>query len=104
MAGQETEFAKRNAKILGLSVDQVDSHGKWAKDIEETQGPALNYPMNVGRNFDEVLLALDALLLSAKHQVSTPANWKPGDDVVVPSAMPEDVTKQKFPGGLKVLK
>ena len=158
MAGLESEFAKRNAKILGLSVDPVDSHGKWAKDIEETQGhavkypmigdpelkvaklyemlgadagntsegrtPATNatvrnvfvvgpdkkikliliYPMNIGRNFDEVLRALDALQLSAKHQVSTPANWKPGDDVVVPATMPEEVTKEKFPGGLKVLK
>src|SRR3569833_391763 len=64
----------------------------------------LIYPMNVGRNFDEVLRALDALQLSAKHQISTPANWKPGEDVVVPATMPEDVTKAKFPGGLKVLK
>ena len=62
------------------------------------------YPLSIGRNFDEVLRALDALQLSAKHQISTPVNWKPGDDVVVPSSMPEEVTKQKFPGGLKVFK
>src|SRR5205807_7709443 len=45
MAGLQPEFAKRNTKILGLSVDPVASHGKWAKDIEETQGHAVNYPM-----------------------------------------------------------
>jgi thioredoxin-dependent peroxiredoxin len=45
MAGLEPEFAKRNCKIVGLSVDPVSSHGKWAKDIEETQGHAVNYPM-----------------------------------------------------------
>lgn len=45
MAGLETEFAKRNCKIIGLSVDPVDSHGKWANDIEETQGHKVNFPM-----------------------------------------------------------
>ncbi|MCG8414285.1 MAG: peroxiredoxin [Pseudomonadales bacterium] len=45
MAGLEAEFAKRNCKIIGLSVDPVDSHKEWEKDIEETQGHAVNYPM-----------------------------------------------------------
>ena len=45
MAGLESEFKKRNCKIIGLSVDPVGSHGKWAKDIEETQGHKVNYPM-----------------------------------------------------------
>src|SRR5437868_2476162 len=45
MAGLEPEFAKRNCKIIGLSVDPVTSHGKWAADIEETQGHKVNYPM-----------------------------------------------------------
>jgi len=45
MAGLEPQFAARNCKILGLSVDPVSSHGKWAADIEETQGHAVNYPM-----------------------------------------------------------
>jgi alkyl hydroperoxide reductase subunit AhpC len=158
MAGLQPEFAARNCKILGLSVDPVSSHGKWAADIEETQGHAVNYPMigdpelkiaklygmlpadagetsegrtpvnnatvrtvfmigpdkkiklmlmypmSTGRNFDEVLRVLDSLQLTAKHSVSTPVNWKPGEDVVVPAAMPEEVTKQKFPGGLKTVK
>jgi len=45
MAGLEGEFAKRNCKIIGLSIDPVDSHKEWEKDIEETQGHAVNYPM-----------------------------------------------------------
>jgi alkyl hydroperoxide reductase subunit AhpC len=45
MAGLEPEFKKRNTKIIGLSVDPVTSHGKWAVDIEETQGHKVNYPM-----------------------------------------------------------
>src|SRR5256885_16254948 len=45
MAKLQPEFAKRNVKILGLSVDPVSSHQKWEKDIEETQGAAVNYPM-----------------------------------------------------------
>lgn len=45
MAGLAPEFAKRNCKIIGLSVDPVESHNDWAKDIEETQGHAVNYPL-----------------------------------------------------------
>ncbi len=158
MAGLEPEFKKRNTKIIGLSVDPVESHAKWEKDIEETQGhkvnypmigdpqlkiaklydmlpadagetsegrtPATNqtvrtvfvvgpdkkiklmlaYPMSTGRNFGEVLRALDSIQLTSAHGVSTPVNWKNGDDVVVPAAMADDVVKAKFPRGLKVLK
>jgi len=64
----------------------------------------LTYPMSTGRNFDEVLRLLDSCQISAKHGVSTPVNWKPGEDVVVPAAMPEDQVRSKFPGGLKTLK
>jgi len=158
MAGLEPEFKKRNTKIIGLSVDPVTSHGKWAVDIEETQGHKVNYPMigdptlaiaklydmlpadagetsegrtpannatvrnvfvigpdkkvklilvypmSTGRNFDEVLRVLDSMQLTSKMGVSTPVNWKPGEDVVIPSAMPEDEAKAKFPGGWKTLK
>jgi len=158
MAGLEPDFKKRNVKIIGLSVDPVSSHSKWAVDIEETQGhkvnypmigdpqlkvaklynmlpaeagescegrtPAdnaavrtvfvigpdkkiklmLSYPMSTGRNFDEVLRVVDSLQLTAKHAVSTPVNWKPGDDVVIPAAMPEDTVKKLFPDGYKTLK
>jgi alkyl hydroperoxide reductase subunit AhpC len=158
MAGLEPDFKKRNTKIIGLSVDPVDSHGKWAVDIEETQGHKVNYPMigdpqlkiaklydmlpadagetsdgrtpannatvrtvyvvgpdkkikmmlaypmSTGRNFDEILRVIDSLQLTSKMGVSTPANWKPGEDVVIPAAMPEDEAKKKFPGGWKTLK
>ena len=158
MAGLQPEFAKRNTKILGLSVDSVNNHGKWAADIEETQGhkvnypmigdpelkvaklydmlpaeagetcegrtPAdnatvrtvfivgpdkkiklmLSYPMSSGRNFDEVLRVLDSIQLTAKHNVATPVNWKPGDDVIIPPSVSEEQAKQKFPGGWKTLK
>src|SRR5690349_22009029 len=158
MAKLEPEFKKRNTKIIGLSVDPVDSHGKWAGDIEETQGSKVNYPMigdpqlkiaklydmlpadagetsegrtpannatvrtvyvigpdkkikmmlsypmSTGRNFDEILRVIDSLQLTSKMGVSTPVNWKPGEDVVIPAAMPEDEVKKKFPGGLKTLR
>lgn len=45
MAGMEADFSSRNCKIIGLSIDPVDNHAAWAKDIEETQGNAVNYPM-----------------------------------------------------------
>ena len=158
MAGLQPEFAKRNTKILGLSVDPVTSRAKWASDIEETQGHKVNYPMigdpelkvaklydmlpaeagdscegrtpadnatvrtvfivgpdkkikmmmsypmSSGRNFDEILRVLDSLQLSAKHNVATPVNWKPGDDVIIPTSVSEEQAKQKYPGGWKTLK
>ena len=58
MAGLQPEFAKRNCKIIGLSVDPVDNHAAWSKDIEETQGHAVNYPLigdpelNVAKLYD----------------------------------------------------
>src|SRR5882762_5542837 len=158
MAGLQPEFAKRNTKIIGLSVDPVTNHGKWAADIEETQGHKVNYPMigdpelkiaklydmlpaeagescegrtaadnatvrtvfvvgpdkkikmmmvypmSSGRNFDEVLRVLDSLQLNAKYNVATPVNWRPGDDVIIPTSVTEDQAKQKYPGGWKTLK
>jgi alkyl hydroperoxide reductase subunit AhpC len=64
----------------------------------------LSYPMSTGRNFDEILRVIDSLQITSKMGVSTPVNWKPGEDVVIPAAMPEDEAKQKFPGGWKTLK
>jgi alkyl hydroperoxide reductase subunit AhpC len=155
MAGLQPEFAKRNTKILGLSVDPVTSHGKWALDIEETQGhkvnypmigdpelkvaklydmlPAesgktsegrtandnatvrtvfivgpdkkikltLSYPMSTGRNFDEILRALDSIQLTAKHKVSTPVNWKQGGDVIISGAVSNDEANKIYPNGWK---
>src|SRR5713226_4046988 len=64
----------------------------------------LIYPMSSGRNFDEVLRALDSIQLNAKHNVATPVNWKPGQDVIIPTSVSEDQAKQKYPGGWKTLK
>jgi alkyl hydroperoxide reductase subunit AhpC len=60
MAGLKPQFDKRNTKIIGLSVDPVDSHARWTKDIEETQGHAVNYPM-IGDPQLKVATAYDML-------------------------------------------
>ncbi len=64
----------------------------------------LIYPMNTGRNFDEVLRVLDSIQLTATHTVATPVNWKKGEDVIIPPSVTDDVAKQKYPGGWKTLK
>ena len=64
----------------------------------------LTYPMSAGRNFDEVLRLLDALQVNAKHGVATPANWKPGQDVIIPTSVSDDDAKKKYPQGFKTLK
>ncbi len=60
---------------------------------------SLTYPMSTGRNFDEVLRVLDSCQLTAKHQVATPVNWKPGEDVIIVPAVSDEAAKEKFPGG-----
>jgi thioredoxin-dependent peroxiredoxin len=153
MANIKPEFDKRNVKIIGLSVDPADNHEEWAKDIEETQGTAPNYPivadadynvsklygmlpadtsgdpgertpvdnqtvrnvvvigpdkkiklilvypMTTGRNFDEVLRVIDSLQLTAKHKVSTPVNWKQGEDVIISGSVSDDEAKETYPDG-----
>jgi alkyl hydroperoxide reductase subunit AhpC len=61
----------------------------------------LVYPMSVGRNFDEILRAIDGLQLTTKHKVGTPVNWKPGEDVVIGGAVSNDEAKQLVPDGWK---
>lgn len=61
----------------------------------------LIYPMSSGRNFDEVLRALDSIQLTAKHKVSTPVNWKPGGDVILSGAVSDEEAKKLYPGGWK---
>jgi alkyl hydroperoxide reductase subunit AhpC len=146
---------KRNTKVIGLSVDPVSSHGKWAVDIEETGGfkvnypmigdtelkvaklydmlPAdsgetsegrtaannatvrtvfiigpdkkiklhLSYPMTTGRNFAELLRVIDSMQLTAKHKVATPADWKPGDDVIILPSVTDEEAKLKYADGWK---
>ena len=64
----------------------------------------LVYPMSAGRNFDEVLRLLDALQLNAQHTVATPVNWRPGDDVIIPTSVSDEEAKKKYPQGFKTLK
>jgi alkyl hydroperoxide reductase subunit AhpC len=59
------------------------------------------YPMTTGRNFDEVLRVIDSLQLTAKHKVSTPVNWKQGDDVIIAGSVSDDEAKKIYPGGWK---
>lgn len=155
MAKLQPEFAKRNCKIIGLSVDDLSNHHKWAADIEEIQGYKLNYPligdphlkiakvygmlpaeagdthegrtpndnatvrtvfvigpdkkiklqlsypMSTGRNFDEILRVLDSLQLTTKHQVSTPANWTPGKDVIISGSVSNEEALRRYPTGWK---
>ena len=64
----------------------------------------LIYPMSAGRNFDEVLRLLDSLQLNARHTVATPVNWRPGEDVIIPTSVSDDDAKKKYPDGFKTLK
>lgn len=143
------EWAKRDTKVMGISVDGVADHVKWKKDIATAGGadpsfpivadvdltlskafdmlPAeaylpdgrtpndtatvrvvfiigpdkklklsMTYPMNVGRNFAEVLRALDGLQTAAKHGVATPANWQVGQDVIIPVTVSNEDATAKF--------
>jgi len=64
----------------------------------------ISYPMSTGRNFDEVLRLLDSVQLTAKHTVATPANWKQGDDVIIPTSVSDEDAKKKYPQGFKTHK
>jgi alkyl hydroperoxide reductase subunit AhpC len=64
----------------------------------------LMYPMTTGRNFDEVLRALDSMQLTAKHKVATPANWKQGEDVIISGAVKDEDAKKQYPEGWKAPK
>jgi alkyl hydroperoxide reductase subunit AhpC len=153
MAKLKPEFDRRNTKIIGLSADPVDDHSRWQKDIEETQGatvdypiigdadlrisklydmlPAeatpgrrtaadnqtvrtvfvigpdkkvklvLYYPMTTGRNFDEILRVIDSMQLTSRYRVATPANWRPGQDVIIAGSVSDEEAKEQFPHGWK---
>ena len=152
VARLKPEFDKRGVKVIGLSVDPVDRHAGWSKDIAETQGAAPNfpmigdtdlkvsklygmlpademgrsegrtaannatvrnvfiigpdqrlklilvYPMTTGRNFDEILRVIDSMQLTARHRVATPADWKPGEDVIINPAVSDEEAATLFPG------
>jgi alkyl hydroperoxide reductase subunit AhpC len=64
----------------------------------------LTYPMSTGRNFHEILRVIDSLQLTATKSVATPANWNPGEDVIILASLNDEAAKEKFPGGWKTLK
>lgn len=64
----------------------------------------LTYPMSTGRNFQEILRLLDSCQLTTKHKVATPADWKPGEEVIISPALSEAEAKQTYPGGWKTVK
>ena len=64
----------------------------------------LVYPMTTGRNFDEVLRVIDSLQLTAKHQVATPVNWLPGEDVIIAGSVSDEEAKKRYPQGWKAPK
>ena len=153
MARLKPEFDRRNTKIIGLSVDPVESHARWSNDILESQGHAPNfpmigdptlevaklygmlpastegtsdgrtavnnqtvrtvfiigpdkrvklmlvYPMTTGRNFHEVLRVIDSLQLTVNHKVATPANWEPGEDVIIAGSVSDEDAKKIYPQG-----
>ncbi|MFI2810933.1 peroxiredoxin [Microbulbifer sp. JSM ZJ756] len=143
------EFTRRNTKVIGVSVDSVEEHEKWKRDIEEFGGapadfpiiddgslevsklydmlpadaylpdgrtPAdtatvrtvfiigpdkkvrltMSYPMSVGRNFDEILRALDAIQATDGQPIATPENWKAGQNVIVALSLNDDEAREKF--------
>jgi alkyl hydroperoxide reductase subunit AhpC len=144
------EFARRNTKVIGVSVDSVDDHAKWKRDIEafggatadfpiiddtaltvakaydmlpadyylptEGRAPAhtatvrtvyivgpdkkvrltMTYPMSVGRNFAEILRALDAVQATDGVPLATPANWQPGQDVIVALSLNNEQAAERY--------
>ena len=144
VAALKGEFEKRRTRVIGLSVDPIDSHEKWKRDIEDVTGHALNfpliadpdrriallydmihpnasetftvrsvfvigpdnkvkltltYPASTGRNFSELLRVIDSLQLTAAHSVATPADWTPGQPVIIVPAVSDEEAKQRFPQG-----
>ena len=64
----------------------------------------LTYPQSTGRNFDEILRVIDSLQLTANHKVSTPVNWKQGEDVIIVPAVSDDEARERFPDGWVAVK
>ncbi len=144
LASLEPAFDRRGVRLIGLSVDGLDAHHEWAKDILAVTGAAPNFPMiadpdrrvatlygmldpqaadtatvrsvfvigpdrriklmltypaSTGRNFDELLRTIDSLQLTARYQVATPANWQPGDEVLLVPAVSDATARERYPRG-----
>ena len=142
------EWAKRNTKVIAVSVDSVEDHNKWRSDIEEVGRTTVDYPIiadpdkkvselydmihpgagdtstvrsvfivdpsnkvrlvltypkSAGRNFDEVLRVLDALQINDAGPFSTPADWVPGQKVIIAPTVSTEEAQERFPD-LEVVK
>lgn len=149
VARLKPEWDKRGVKPIGLSVDDVAAHESWERDIAETQGHALNFPMiadvdkkvaelygmihletdptvtvravyvidpqkkvrltltyppSAGRNFVEILRAIDSLQLTDAQKVSTPVNWEPGQEVIISPLLTKEQAESLFPQGWRELR
>jgi alkyl hydroperoxide reductase subunit AhpC len=158
LAGLEHEFAKRDVKVIGLSVDPVNDHERWLADIKDVTGhlpdypliadndlsvaklynmlPAKEavgsagrsaadnatvrtvfvidpdkrirlhfaYPMSTGRNFAELIRSIDSMQLTGAYKVATPADWQPGEDVIILPAVSDTEAKTLFPDGWETVK
>jgi peroxiredoxin (alkyl hydroperoxide reductase subunit C) len=138
-ARRAEEFAKRNVKLVGLSVDSIHSHLAWLRNIEEKLGvkipfpviadvgmkvahkfgmiqpeasttaavralfvidpegfiqAIIYYPLQTGRSIDEILRLVDALQTTHQHYVATPADWHPGEKVIVPPPLTEEQVEE----------
>jgi alkyl hydroperoxide reductase subunit AhpC len=143
------EFDRRGVCVLGLSIDSLERHTQWVREIEETQGirmripliadperriatlydmvhPNLTdatpvrtlfvidpskkvrltttYPPTTGRNFGEVLRAIDSLKLTSEHEVATPAGWERGDDVIILPSVSDEAAEQRYECGWRAEK
>jgi peroxiredoxin (alkyl hydroperoxide reductase subunit C) len=139
LARRAEEFAQRNVKLVGLSIDSIHSHLAWLRNIEEKLGvkipfpviadvdmkvankfgmihPAASttaavralfvidpdgfiqamvyYPLQTGRSIDELLRLVDALQTTHRHHVATPADWRPGEKVIVPPPLTEEQVEE----------
>jgi len=145
----KNEFDKRGVKVIGLSVDPLESHRGWVSDIEEVEKTKVNfpiiadydrkvanlygmihpnaddtftvrsvfiidpqkrlrltltYPAATGRNFHEILRVVDSLQLTDSKKVATPADWKPGDNVIILPSVPDEDAQNLFPQGWEAKK
>ena len=105
------------AKLYNMLEDDagVESMGRTAVDNQTVRtvfiirpdkriGLFLTYPMATGRNFNEILRAIDSMQLTVTHKVATPANWNKGEDVIIVPAVNDDEAKKLYPNGWKTLK
>jgi thioredoxin-dependent peroxiredoxin len=102
-ADPELKIANLYGMIHPNASDRFTVRSLFIIDPNKKVRLTINYPASAGRNFDEVLRVIDSLQLTDKHKVATPANWKPGEDVVVVTSVSDDDAKKLFPSGLRVV-